>query len=45
MSIRHIYSKFGVQKSKVIAHLYEDENLLKTLEPKKGKKEQKKETK
>ena len=38
ISIRHIYSKFGSNKSKVIAHIYKDEKTLKFLEPPKGKK-------
>lgn len=38
VAIRHIFTKFGVNKSKVIAHVYKNENLLKSLEPRKGKK-------
>ncbi|MBS3168248.1 hypothetical protein J4216_03930 [Candidatus Woesearchaeota archaeon] len=37
--VRHIYSHFGSQQSKVIAHIYEDEKTLKYLETPKGKKE------
>ncbi len=43
IAIRHIYSKFGAQKSKIIVHVYEDEKTLKFLEPPKGKKVEKKE--
>ncbi len=39
VAIRHIYGKFGVNKSKIIAHIYKDEKMLKYLEPRKGKKE------
>lgn len=35
--IKHVYSKFGMNKSKIIANVYEDEKLLKTLESKKEK--------
>lgn len=38
IAIRHVYTKYGSQKAKVIAHLYEDEKTLKFLEPPKGKK-------
>lgn len=38
VAIRHIYSKFGSTKAKVIAHIYNDEKSLKFLEPPKGKK-------
>ncbi len=42
VAIRHIYGKFGLQTSKVIAHIYENEKTLKELETRKGKKEDKK---
>ncbi len=46
VGIRHIYTKFGSSKLKVIAHIYKDTNLLKSLETPKGKKaENKKESK
>ena len=35
--MKHVYSKFGVDKSKVIIHVYEDEKLLKKLDSKKEK--------
>jgi|SRR3989344_2326737 len=38
VAIRHIFTKFGMNKSKVITHIYEDEKNLKFLEPPKGKK-------
>lgn len=38
VSIRHIYTRFGVPKVKVIAHIYDDEKILKFLETPKGKK-------
>ncbi|MBI2148319.1 hypothetical protein HYU23_01445 [Candidatus Woesearchaeota archaeon] len=38
VSVRHIYTKFGIQKAKIIAHIYEDERTLKFLETPKGKK-------
>ena len=38
VAIRHIYSKFGSTRAKVIAHIYNDEKSLKFLEPPKGKK-------
>ena len=38
VSIRHVYSKFGLQRCRVIANIYEDEKTLKALEPTKGKK-------
>ncbi|HLC86077.1 MAG TPA: hypothetical protein VJG30_02235 [Candidatus Nanoarchaeia archaeon] len=38
IAIRHIFTKFGMNKSKIIAHIYEDSNNLKFLEPPKGKK-------
>ena len=41
VSIKHIYSNFGLQKAKVIAHIYKDEKTLKFLETPKGKKEKK----
>lgn len=43
IAIRHIFTNFGMQKSKVIANIYEDEKILKLLEPPKGKKVEKKE--
>lgn len=36
VSIRHVYNKFGLQKSKIIAHIYKDEKTLKFLETPKG---------
>lgn len=39
VSIRHIYSHFGSNKSKIIVHVYESEKDLKFLETPKGKKE------
>ena len=38
VGIRHIFTKFGSSKFKVIAHIYKDINLLKSLETPKGKK-------
>ena len=38
VAIRHIFSKYGVGISKVIAHVYEDANVMKYLEAKKEKK-------
>jgi small subunit ribosomal protein S24e len=38
VSIRHVYGKFGRQKSKIIAHIYKDEKTMKFLETPKGKK-------
>ena len=38
VSVKHIYTNFGQQKSKVIANIYEDEKTLKFLETPKGKK-------
>ena|SRR3989344_6179398 len=38
VAIRHIYTRFGLQKARVIAHLYQTEAMLKALEPPKGKK-------
>ena len=46
--MKHVYSKFGMGKSKIITQVYEDEKLLKILETKKlkvkkdGKEESKK---
>ena len=40
-SVRHIFTGFGTQKSKVIVNFYEDEKILKFLETPKGKKEKK----
>lgn len=31
--VRHIYQRFGEHKAKVIAHIYEDEKLMRQLEP------------
>jgi len=50
ISIRHVYSKFGMNKSKVITHIYDNEETFKKLESKKLKvkkdgKEEKKEQK
>jgi len=42
VTIRHIYTRFGIGKSKVIAHVYQNEDELKILEKKKEKKEKKK---
>ena len=42
VSIKHIYTRFGLQKAKIIAHIYKDEKTLKYLETPKGKKEKKK---
>lgn len=41
VSIRHIYPKFGQNKSKAVVHVYEDEKTLKFLETPKGKKTKK----
>lgn len=38
IAIRHIYTRFGQTKARVIAHIYQDEKTLKFLEPPKGKK-------
>ncbi len=38
VAIRHIYTHFGLQRARVIAHVYENEAMLKALEPPKGKK-------
>lgn len=38
IAIRHVYTHFGSQKAKVIAHIYDNEAMLKALEPPKGKK-------
>lgn len=38
IAIRHIFTKFGMNKSKIIVHIYEDSSNLKFLEPPKGKK-------
>jgi len=37
-SVRHIFTKFGTQKSKVIVNIYDDEKTLKFIETPKGKK-------
>ncbi len=42
VAIRHIYTKFGSQKARVIANIYQDEKTLKFLETPKGKKVEKK---
>lgn len=41
IAIRHIYSRFGANKIKVICHVYEDEKMLQFFDPlkKKEKKE------
>jgi ribosomal protein S24E len=31
--VRHIYQRFGENKAKVIAHVYDDEKMMKQLEP------------
>ena len=41
IAIRHIFTKYGAGHSKVIAHVYDDENIKNKLDPLK-KKEQKK---
>ncbi len=33
--VRHIYTRFGEQRAKLIAHIYEDEKIMLTLEGKK----------
>ena len=33
--IRHIYNKFGSSQSKIITHIYKDQKILLSLEPKK----------
>jgi len=38
VAIRHVFTKFGSQTSKIIANIYQDEKTLKFLEPPKGKK-------
>ena len=44
IKIRHIYSHFGVEKAKIIAHVYENKEALKKFEEiKKKKKVEKKE--
>jgi len=40
--VKHIFSKFGVNKSKVIAHIYLDKERMNFLEQKRGNKEEKK---
>lgn len=42
IAIRHIYTKFGANKIKVICHVYEDEKALQFFDP--LKKKEKKET-
>ena len=37
VSIRNVYTNFGMQKSQIIANIYEDEKNLKFLETPKGK--------
>jgi len=43
IEIRHIYGKFGEETAKVIAHVYENEKVMKSLVKKKKVKEAKKE--
>ena len=43
IAIRHVFSHFGSNKSKIIVNIYKDEKTLKLLEPPKGKKVEKKE--
>ncbi|MFA4887584.1 MAG: hypothetical protein WC595_05190 [Candidatus Nanoarchaeia archaeon] len=38
ISIRNVLTQYGVNTSKVIVHIYEDEKLMAFLEPPKGKK-------
>lgn len=38
IAIRHVYTRFGQTKAKIIANIYKDEKTLKFLEPPKGKK-------
>ncbi len=38
VAIRHVYTNYGSNISKVIAQVYEDEKILKLLETPKGKK-------
>ena len=38
VTIRHIFTGYGANTSKVIAHVYEDEKVMTLLEPPKGKK-------
>ncbi|MBI5391651.1 hypothetical protein HZB00_01480 [Candidatus Woesearchaeota archaeon] len=38
VAIRHIFTQFGAEKSKIIVYIYNDEKTLKRLEPPKGKK-------
>lgn len=45
VEIRHIYSKFGEEKAKVIAHIYDNEKVMKVLMHKKKTKEENKEEK
>tara|TARA_Y100000296_G_C5151666_1_gene246749 strand:+ start:730 stop:1104 length:375 start_codon:yes stop_codon:yes gene_type:complete len=45
IEIRHIYGKFGEEKAKLIAHVYEDEKVMKALVHKKKEKEVKEEKK
>lgn len=44
IAIRHVYTKYGQSKSKVIAHIYKNEKDLKELETKKVNKENVKKT-
>jgi len=39
IAIRHVYTKYGESKSKIIAHVYKDEKTFKELESSKEKKE------
>ncbi len=38
IAVRHVYTNYGANNSKVIVHVYEDEKVMKFLEPPKGKK-------
>lgn len=42
LNIKHIYTNFGKNTSKVIINVYEDRDVMKLLETPKGKKEEKK---
>lgn len=42
VTIRHVFSNYGLGFSKVIAHVYDDDKVMKVLEAKKVKKEKKK---
>ncbi len=43
IEIRHIYGKFGEERAKIIAHVYENEKVMKALVHRKKVKEAKKE--